>query len=406
MSADAAARRPSPVAVLRHRDYLLLWLGLLVSNTGSWMQFVALGFLVDRLTHSPMYLGLLALVQAVPRITFSLIGGAVADRVERRAVLLWTNVFLMVSAGTLTVLTLTGRVAIWHVLVLAALNALVSAFDAPARQSLMPSLVREDEMLQAITLNSFAFNGSGIWGPSIGGVVIALAGEAGAFGINTVSYVATIAALLLMRTPRHQPAGNTRFSEDLRESLAMLRRQPRLLVVLAVAAAVSFFGRPYIRLMPALARATLHVDARGLGLLQAAPGVGTLLSVLLMGPLRGQGGLGRFLARLTLAFGVAVVIFSLSGSFAVSVVMLVVVGTFQALILSSANTLLQTSVPVEARGRVMGVFAIVTFGMLTLGTVPVSALAEVTGVPVALALGGLAVILCALAARRALGAMR
>ncbi|MGH2401026.1 MAG: MFS transporter, partial [bacterium] len=238
----------SPWAPLRHRNFRLLWTGLIVSNTGSWMQFVALGYLIDRLTQSPLYLGVLAATQAVPRIVFSMLGGAMADRIDRRRLLFATNLFLMTTATLLAMLTLTGRIQIWQVLVIAGLNSLVQSFDMPARHSMVPSLVDEREVLNAISLNSVAFNGAGIFGPSIGGVLIAAVGEGGCFVVNAASYLGTLSALAMMDAPPQEAVARVRLSEDLREGFGLLRQHRHLLLFLMAVAALSFFGRPYVRM--------------------------------------------------------------------------------------------------------------------------------------------------------------
>ncbi len=190
------------------------------------MQVVALGYLVDGLTQSPLYLGVLAVSQAVPRLLFSVVGGAVADRADRRWLLFATNLFLTVTALVLTVLTLTGRIQIWEILVLSALNSAAQSFDMPARHSLVPVLVEEREVLSAISLNSVAFNGAGVLGPSLGGVVIALVGEAGCFFLNAVSFFAVLAALLVMAPLPKTVTVGAGFVEDVREGFRLLRKSP------------------------------------------------------------------------------------------------------------------------------------------------------------------------------------
>ncbi|MDR7555704.1 MAG: MFS transporter [Armatimonadota bacterium] len=378
-------------AVLRLRDFRLLWSGLFISHVGSWMQFTALGYLIDDLTRAPVYLGLLGLVQAVPRLLFAFLGGVVADRLDRRAVLLVTNAALMLSAALLGVLAVTDRIQVWHVLVIGAFNSFANSFDMPARQSMVPSLVGERDLMAAVSLNSMAFNGSGIVGPSIAGVVIAAVGVAGCFFANALSYVAVLVALLRMRVPPQRSQARASVGRDIREGLALLVRHRHVLTVLGLVAAVSFFGRPYIRLMPALAREVLGVGPQGLGVLQAAPGLGTVLAVLVIGAL-GDAPRGRLLLRAGAAMGALVVLFGLSRWFLLSVVLLVAVGTAQAVALAAANTVLQTTVRPEQRGRIMGLYGMVTFGMFALGTLPVGALAGAVGVGAALALGGLVVV--------------
>lgn len=373
-----------------------MWTGLIISNTGSWMQFVALGYLVDRLTQSPLYLGILAATQAVPRILFALLGGAVADRIDRRRLLFWTNLVLMGTALLLAVLTMSRRIEIWHVLVIAAVNALVQSFDMPARHSLVPALVEEREVLTAVSLNSVAFNGAGIFGPSIGGALIAVVGEAGCFVVNAASYLGVLSALGFMTLPRQESVGQVRFTEDLREGLALLRQYRQLLLFLGSVLALSFFGRPYVRMMPTFAREVLHVGATSLGLLQSAPGVGTIVSVLLVGRLSAARGKGALLGGAMLAFGVLVAVFGMLRSFPLAMLLLVAMGTMQTMAMASANALVQLTTPSNARGRVMGFYSMVAFGGFALGSLPVGAAGDAIGVGSALSAGGVILIAIAL----------
>lgn len=385
----AAPSRPGAFTPLRQRNYRLLWSGLIVSNTGGWMQFTALGYLMDDLTRAPIYLGLLGVTQAIPRLLFAFLGGVMADRVDRRAVLIITNLIAMGSALTLAVLTTMRLVEVWHLLVIAGFNSLIHSFDMPARQSLTPSLVEERQILQAISLNSMAFNGAGIFGPALAGVVISLAGAQTAFFINAASYLAVIWALLAMRMPRFVAEGRVSLGEDIREGLALVVRHRAVLVLLLIVAALSFLGRPYIRLMPAVAREVLGVGPEGLGLLQAAPGMGTVLAVFAISWSSARMQSGAMLLAAAFAMGVVVTLFGFSTSFPLSVGLLVAVGLGQSVAMATANTLLQTSVAPGARGRAMGLFGTVAFGMMALGTLPAGAVADFYGLNWALGLGGI-----------------
>jgi MFS family permease len=379
----------SPFAPLRHRNFRLLWTGFVISNTGSWMQFTALGYLMDQLTLAPVFLGLLGLAQAVPRLLFAFLGGVIADRVDRRSVLLITNSVTMISSLALALLTSLDLVRVWHLLVIASFNSFVHSFEMPARQSMMPSLVSEPEILQAVSLNSMAFNGAGVFGPAIAGVVISLVGTPGAFFLNALSYVAVLWALLAMQLPAFVSEGRVSFGQDIREGLALMARHRVVLVLLAAVAVLSFFGRPYIRLMPAVAREVLHVGPRGLGVLQAAPGLGTILVVFAIGWSARRLRKGGLLLAAAFAMGAMVTFFGFSGSFALSVALLIGIGVCQSAAMATANTLIQITVPPGARGRAMGLFGTVAFGMMALGVLPAGALAEVLNLSWSLALGGI-----------------
>jgi MFS family permease len=365
---------------------------MLTSQTGSWMQFVAQGYLVDQLTQAPIYLGLLGIAQAIPRFMFALIGGAAADRLDRRRVLLITNALLMASAWMLWWLTYTHHIQIWHILTLAAVNSVTSSFDVPARQSIISNLVGDRELMPALSLQSMANNGSGVWGPSLGGVVIAAFGVVGCFFVNAVSYIGVFVALLLMEIPRHASVSRASLGHDIREGLGLLVRHQQLLMLLAIVAVLSFFGRPYVRMMPAVAREVLGVGPQGLGILQSAPAAGTILAVFVLSAARDSMSKGRIMLVAGIGAGAMVTLFGLSTSFPLSIALLVLAGVGQSIAFAVANTLVQTTVLPEQRGRMMGLYNMFAFGMFALGTLPVGALAHVVGVGHALSIGGFIVV--------------
>lgn len=377
---------------LRHRNFRLLWSGLVVSQTGNWMQFIALGYLIDQLTQAPIYLGLLGVSQAIPRLLFAFVGGVTADRLDRRRVLIVTNAIMMGSAILLWLLAQTDRIAVWHILVIGAFNSLTQSFDAPARQSLIPSLVPERELMQAVSLTSVAFNGAGIFGPSLGGVIIAAIGVKGCFFVNAVSFVAVFLALFLMEFTDTTSGLETSIADDMREGVQMLLQHRALLAILAMVAILSFFGRPYIRMMPAYAREVLGAGPTGLGVLQAGPSVGTVLAVFVIGALADVVPKGRLMQDAAIASGVLVVLFGLSRWFWMSFALLVLMGLAHSIAQASANTLLQTTVQPHQRGRMMGIYSMTVFGMFALGTLPTGALGGVVGIGPALAIGGAAVV--------------
>jgi len=365
---------------------------MLIQHIGSWMQFTALGYLIDQLTKAPIYLGLLGLTQAIPRLLFAFLGGVAADRMDRRRVLFVTNGVLMLSAGALGALAYSGRIQVWHILAIGAFNSFTNSFDMPARQSMVPTLVGERQLMSAVSLNAMAFQGSGIIGPSLGGVLIAAVGVAGCFFVNMLSYTAVLIALLRMDVPPHAPGERLSIRDDIREGIGLLSQHRHLLGVLGIVAVISFFGRPYARLMPALAREVLHVGPTGLGLLQAAPAIGTILAVFVIAAIGETAQKGSLLITAVIATGAMGMLVGLSTWFAASLGLLALVGISQAVAMATANTLVQTSVQPNQRGRVMGLYGMVTFGMVALGTMPLGALAGAIGVGYALAAGGAAVI--------------
>ncbi len=389
---------PTPFPALRHRNFRLFFLGQATSLVGTWMQSVAQGWLVLQLTNSAYYVGLVSALGSLPVLLVSLPAGVFADRSNRRRVVVVTQALALVQALVLAGLIWMRRVELWHVAAAAVCLGLVNAVDIPTRQSLIFDLVGKDDLMNAIALNSSAFNAARIIGPAIGGILIGGIGIAACFFLNGVSYVAVIAGLLAMRLPAWSPPplagdGLARFREGARFILG--DRATRALVLNT--ALLSIFGFPYLVLMPVFARDILHVGAAGLGFLMASVGIGAVVAapgVAVFGPRLPK---GRLLIWGGPVFGLAVAAFALTPWVPLAVAILVVSGG--AMIANNAvtNTLLQTIVPDALRGRVMGAYAFVFVGMAPLGAYQAGWLAERVGVQVAVAAGGLVCLLASLA---------
>lgn len=379
-----------PFAALRHRDFRYLWLGLLASNTGTWMQMVAQGWLIYELTDSPLYLGLVGLARGGPIIIFSLFGGTLADRVDRRKLLYFTNLLATAFALLLAILTWTGRVEVWHVLLLAFLSASVLAFDQPTRQALVPTLVPREALFNAVALNSMTFNGAAIFGPALAGMLVPIIGVAGNFLINALSYGFVLLALWRMNIPAFIAPPRTKLLDDLIEGFRYLRSQPLLLGLLGMTVAVSFFGRSYIGLMPVFARDVVDAGVEGLGVMMSAPGLGTVIGAFTLASLGSFRRKGALVIVSGISLGVILVAFAYSRSFYTSTMLLVLVGGLAILTSSTINTLLQLTVEDRLRGRVMSMYTLSMLGMHPLGQLPLGALAEVAGAPLAVSLGALA----------------
>ncbi|MGB9867012.1 MAG: MFS transporter [Bacillota bacterium] len=384
----------SAFSPLKLKDYRLLWLGLFVSNTGSWMQSAAQAWLVYRLTGSTVYLSLIPVCQALPRIVFSAVGGAVADRYNRRLLLYGTQCLMAACAGILGVATTLGVVRVWMVLLLATVSSLGMAFDAPARQSLLPQLVPREEVPKAVALHSMTFNGSAIFGPSIAGLVLDVLGADWCFYLNALSFLAVIVAIRLMEFPPHQPASdNGSIVGNLAEAVAVVWDSPRLLLTMIYVTVVVFFGRPYNQLMAAFADTVLHAGARGYGLLMAAPGVGMLAGLTAVALVGSYPGKGRKIQLGTVCFALALIAFSWSRSLYLCLMWLVVVGFFEGFTLAVGQTILQISVPDDVRGRILGLYGTMTMGIGPLGSLLAGAVSSRTGVPLALSGGGAVILL-------------
>jgi MFS family permease len=377
---------------LRHRNFQLFFAGQLISLIGTWMQTVAQSWLVYRLTGSALLLGTVGFASQIPVFLMSPVGGIVADRHNRHRIVIATQASSMVLAFILAWLTLTDRVQVFHVMVLAALLGVVNAFDLPARQAFIMDMVGREDLMNAIALNSSMFNGARIVGPAVAGMLVASIGEGWCFFANAVSYIAVIAGLLLMQMKatvkrEHRPA-----LEDIREGFSFVRHTKPILALLLLLGLVSLVGMPYTVLMPIFADQILHSGARGLGILMGATGVGALIAALSLAMRTGVTGLGTWVARASIAFGFTLIAFAFSRSFLLSTVILVLVGFTMMLQMTSSNTLIQSMVPDRLRGRVMSVYAMMFMGMAPIGAFSAGAVAHRLGAPLTLAIGGAACI--------------
>lgn len=374
---------------LRHRNYRLFFFGQLVSLIGTWMQSVAQAWLAYRLTGSAALLGVVAFSGQIPAFLFASWGGVVADRWPRRRILLATQVASMLLAGTLAGLTLSNRIEVPHLLVIAALLGVVNAFDIPARQAFVVEMVGREDLINAIALNSSIFNGARVVGPALAGVLVARFGEGWCFLLNATSYLAVLASLLAIDVPEAagaRPTGSTlsRIVEGFRYAAAA-RPVRALLLLLGV---VSLTAMPFSVLMPIFADRILGGGAASLGLLMGASGVGALAGALVLASRRGIAGLGRFVALSAAGFGVCLVLFSLSRRLWLSVALQVPVGFFMISQMASSNTLIQSLVPDRVRGRVMALYTMMFMGMAPFGALLAGAAAERWGAPATLAAGG------------------
>lgn len=372
------------------------------------MQWVAQAWLVYRLTGSAVLLGTVGFASQVPVFLLSPIGGVVADRRDRRRVLLATQSASMVLALGLALLTLSGRIEVWQLLALAAMLGVANGFDIPARQSFVVELVGRQDLVNAIALNSSMFNGARILGPAIAGIVVAAVGEGFCFLANAVSYLAVLASLLAIRLPpraRLAPARSSPAAQIL-EGWRFVAGTSPIRALLLLLGLVSLTGMPYAVLMPVIAEDVLHAGASGLGLLMGASGTGALIGALVLARRTSLRGLGSWVAWAALAFGAALVAFSLSRQFWLSVVLLLPVGFSMLLQMSSSNTLIQSMVPDELRGRVMSAYSMMFMGMSPLGALLAGTLAEAVGAPATIAIGGGVCIAGSLVFRARLPAIR
>lgn len=364
----------------KHRNYRLWFIGQVVSLFGTWMQTTAQGFFVYELTKSPAYLGYVAFAAGLPSWILMLYGGVIADRFPRRTLLIMTQSSLMVLAFILFGLTAAKLVMPWHIIVLAFLQGVCNAFDAPARQAFVPELVPKNDLTNAIALNSTMFNTATVLGPAFGGVIYALAGPAYCFLINALSFLSVITALLFMKI-RIKPREPKKASV-FRDILAGLRYSvfhPTIFLLILLVAFVSLFGFSVITLLPAWAVVILKGDATTNGILQSARGIGALMSAVLIASLGRFDFRGKLLALGAVTFPVFLLAFSFASLLPLSVFLLIGVGASIILIYNLANSLIQSLVAEEMRGRVMSLYALTFFGFGPLGGLLLGTLAEFFG---------------------------
>jgi len=374
--------------VMRHRNFRLFWFGFLVSNAGAWIQSVAQAWLVYDISGSAGWLGAIGFIRAFPLIFLSLIGGTVADRFPKRRILYMTQTVSMINAIILGVLTATGLVQVWHVILLSTLSAAAQAFDQPTRQSLVPRLVSREDLHGAISLNAIAFNGAALFGPSLTGVLVPLVGLAGCFFINAATFGSVFLALALMEFPPHQSrTGKATMLQDLVEGLRFVARSPVILALISMAAITSFFARPYQQFIAVFAKDVLQGDVGMAGILQAAPALGTVIFMLVIASLGNIQWKGKLLVGAGFAFTLALTAFAWSRSVYLSLALLVLVGGSAMTWQTTINTLLQTNVTDEMRGRVMATYTITAMAMMPLGQGPMGLSVDYFGPQVALALG-------------------
>jgi MFS family permease len=389
-SSEGGSRWQIAWRALRHRNFQLFFSGQFISLIGTWMQNVAQSWLVYRLTGSALLLGAVGFAGQIPVFLFAPLGGIAADRFNRHKIVIATQNAAMVLAFILAALTLTNKVQVWHVFVLASLLGVVNAFDIPGRQSFLVDMVGKEDLMNAIALNSSMFNGARVIGPAIAGILVAKIGEGWCFFGNAVSYIAVIIGLLLMRVQSPARAVGASPVEHMMEGFRFVNRTAPIRALLLLLGIVSLVGMPYVVLMPIFADKILHGGARGLGILMGSTGVGALLGALTLAFREGVKGLGRWVAWCCAGFGISLMVFSFSHSFWLSVILLLPVGYMMMLQMACSNTLIQVMVPDELRGRVMAVYSMMFMGMAPIGALFGGVVADWLGAPITVAIGGLA----------------
>lgn len=389
---SSPSRWAATLRALRHRNFQLFFGGQIISLTGSWMQSVAQAWLVYSLTKSSFLLGAVGFASQIPVFLLAPLGGAVADRTNRHRLIIVTQTASMLLAAILAWVTLRPPVHVAHIFILAALLGVVNAFDIPGRQSFLVDMVGKEDLMNAIALNSSMFNGARVVGPAVAGILVAKIGEGRCFALNSASYLAVIVGLLLMNVHCEPRVSMNSPLEDIVEGFRWVNSTKVIRALLLLIGLVSLVGMPYTVLMPVFADQILHGGARGLGILMGATGVGALLGALTLASKTGVTGLGRWVALTCAGFGISIIAFSFSRYFWLSVILLLPAGFSMMLQMACSNTLIQTMVPDQLRGRVMALYSMMFMGMAPFGALFGGALAHRAGAPLTIAIGGVACI--------------
>jgi MFS family permease len=376
-------------AALTFRDFRVLWLGACTSSIGTWMQKVAQSWLVLELTDSAWYLALDSFVGELPLLLFTLIGGVVADRRDRRKLLLASQVVQMSSAFALAALVAIGHVTVWYVIALSFISGCAQAFGGPAYQSLIPSLVSKEHLPNAIALNSIQFNIARVIGPLLAGTALHAFGMVSCFTLNGVSFLVVIGALLSLHI-RHEPAAQPkRMRDELRGGLRYVRAEHRLVALIVLAFATTFLAVPLLTFLPVVARSVFHEGVGGYSHMMAFSGAGAVAGALVVAWLGRFRHMGLTALIVQAVVGLLVAAFSFSRTLALSDLILLASGGLLVMTMSLVTSLVQLIAPNEMRGRVMSIYMVAFRGGMPLGSLVTGKVADVTSATHALAINGI-----------------
>jgi MFS family permease len=367
---------------LQHRNFQLFFAGQLVSLIGTWMQSTAQLWLVYKMTNSAALLGVFAFANQIPILLLAPLGGYVGDRYNRHLGVIWTQTASMILAFALAALTLAHLIQVWHLILIAFLIGVVNAFDVPIRQSFLVHMVGKEDLPNAIALNSSIFNGARVVGPAIAGFAIAWIHEGWCFFLNGVSFLAVIAALFAMRIPKAapKPASGSAF-QDFIQGFRFAMSDLPIRSALLLLSLLSLLGLQYSVFLPVFAKDILHQGARGYGLLMSFAGVGAVLGALHFAARTSYKGLARWIAAAAAMCGLALAIFSQSRMFWLSSIVLLIVGFAATSQMAATNTIVQSRVPDELRGRVMAIYAAMFMGVQPIGSLIAGGIAKHVGAP-------------------------
>jgi MFS family permease len=373
----------------RHRNYFIFWSGLFLGHTGTLIQATAQSWLIFQLTDSPFYLGLEGFCLGLPRLIFSALGGAVVDRADRRRIFIITQVAFLLMALFLGLMNHYGAIRVWHLLAVSAFTGFFVSFEQPVRQSILHDVVPQADLPNAVTLYQMVFNGSMLFGPAIGGLLIPVIDTQGCFFVATAGNLVVLITIFLLRIPKlARPGKSKSLMQDTLDGLHLAWRTPIFLSLFTVLGIVTFCTKPYTQFMPVFARDILHVGAPGLGLLLMAPGAGAILGGLTLASVRRFPKPHRLLFFLAAGFGSSIVLFAATRHFPLALLFLFIAGGFQTTFLSTTAMLLQFHANETNRGRIMSLFGLINRGLGPMGSFPFGLIATAFGAPWTVAVCG------------------
>ncbi len=396
MAELAPSRVPHTFRALRHRNFRLFIGGQVISLVGTWMQNVALSWLVYRLTHSELLLGTTWFCSQIAVFALGPLGGIAADRFSRQKVVIVTQTLSMVQAFVLAALTLSGRVQVWQLLVLAGLLGVINAFDMPGRQALVIQMTSKEDLINAISLNSAVFNAARVVGPAIAGLLLTVVSEGTCFLVNGFSFLAVILCLTAMRLPPTAPRAATPMWQHLVDGFRYAGHHSAVRRVLALMGAATLSGMPGLVLMPFFADDIFHRGSRGLGILMGAMGIGAVVGTLTLARRTRLSGLGKVMVFSGLTTGACYLAFAFSPSFYLSLAIMPLIGYSVMRQMASANTTIQTLIPDEYRGRIMALYSMTVVGLGPFGSLAAGALAGHFGARATMAAGGVLALVSSL----------
>lgn len=398
MGGGASSFKLSTFSSLRHRDYRYLWLGVLFSGCGQWIQQVTLSWMVYDMTGSAVQLGAINGMRSIPFLISGPLAGVAADRWDRKTIMAASQALLLVTSLAMALLIMTGLIEVWHLYAFTLITGVSWSFNMPVRQALVPALVPKEDLLNAVALNSAAFNMTRIVGPSLGGLMIAWFGVANNFLAQAVVYGGVVAMIMMMNVPALARGGIKKsMGGDLKEGLSYVWNEKPVLTLMLLALIPMVFSMPYVSLMPMFARDVLNSGPEGLGLLMAAPGIGALVATFTLASLQNFRRKGLLLISAVTMLGFFLILFSQSSWMPLSLALLTLVGACQISFMATNNTLLQLLVPDELRGRVMSIYML-DQGLMPLGSLFAGVMAAGMGAPFAVTVMGAIVVVLALGA--------